>query len=223
MAEVIPVPAASVLLVRDSEARAEGSSPYEILMLRRHEGASFVPDVWVFPGGAADDLDTEVARERFGGSQLAAMRVAAVRETFEETGVWLGGSIENAEQKRRRLLAGNLGVRSLFEERPIEPDALVWTSHWITPAGIPKRFDTYFFLASPPAGAEVTLVGDEAVDARWCTPEEALRELKMVFPTIRNLEAIRGFESAAALMESRHGQEIPAIQPVIVDGRIRMP
>lgn len=222
MAEVTAVPAASVLLVRDGTPSPE-ASPYEVLMLHRHEQASFVPGVWVFPGGAVDDLDREVARERFGGTHLAAMRTAAARELFEETGVWLGGPLENAEQKRRRLLAGNLGIRALLEECPVDIDALVWTSHWITPVGIPKRFDTYFFLAAAPPDSQVTLLNEEAVDARWVTPEEALRELKMVFPTIRNLEAVRGFTNASELIASRRGQEIPVIQPIIVDGKIRLP
>src|SRR5437764_13330419 len=100
-----PVPAASVIVLRDA--------PFEVLMIRRHEGASFVPNAWVFPGGMVEQLDREIARERGDGSLLGRMRVAAARELFEETGVWLGAPLENAQSKPRRLLAGSPGFRRL--------------------------------------------------------------------------------------------------------------
>jgi len=147
------------------------------------------------------------------------MRVAAARELFEETGVWLGPPIENADSKRRRLLAGNLGFRHLLDESPIDFEKLVWTSHWITPAGIPKRFDTYFFLAQAAANAVATVENVEAVDVRWLTPDAALSELQMVFPTIKNLEALRGFDSIEALIASRRGAKIEPVEPVLVNGK----
>ena len=213
MAEVTPLPAASVILLRDAKPS------FEVLMIRRHEGASFVPNVWVFPGGMVEQLDREIARERGDGSLLGRMRVAAARELFEETGVWLGAPIENTDSKRRRLLAGNLGFRALLDESPIDFEQLVWTSHWITPTGISKRFDTYFFLAKADGNAVATVEHVEAVDVRWLTPDAALSELQMVFPTIKNLEALRGFDSIEALIESRRGAKIEAIEPVLVNGK----
>lgn len=213
MAEVTPVPAASVIVLRDAQPS------FEVLMIRRHEGASFVPNVWVFPGGMVEQLDREIARERGDGSLLGRMRVAAARELFEETGVWLGAPIENSDSKRRRLLAGNLGFRTLLDESPIDFEQLVWTSHWITPAGIPKRFDTYFFLAKADANAVATVENVEAVDVRWLTPDAALNELQMVFPTIKNLEALRGFDSIEALIASRRGAKIEPVEPVLVNGK----
>jgi 8-oxo-dGTP pyrophosphatase MutT (NUDIX family) len=204
-------PAASVIVLRDS--------PLEVLMIRRHDNASFVPSAWVFPGGMVEQLDREIARERGDGSLLGRMRVAGARELFEESGVWLGAPIENAPSKRRRLLAGNLSFRTLLEESPVDFSQLVWTSHWITPLGVPKRFDTYFFLATVSRDVIATVDNDEAVEAIWITPDDALSTLKMVFPTIKNLEAIRGFETAEALIASRSGAKIEAIQPVMIDGR----
>src|SRR5260221_14527254 len=90
MADVSAVPAASVIVVRDG--------PLEVLMLRRHGTASFAPNAWVFPGGVVDAGD-----ER--GSILATMRVAAARELFEETGIWLGKPLAEAGEKRRALAA----------------------------------------------------------------------------------------------------------------------
>jgi 8-oxo-dGTP pyrophosphatase MutT (NUDIX family) len=215
LAEVEAVPAASVIVMRDS--------PLEVLMIRRHDNASFVPSAWVFPGGMVEQLDREIARERGDGSLLGRMRVAAARELFEESGVWLGAPIENAPSKRRRLLAGNLSFRALLDESPVDFSQLVWTSHWITPLGVPKRFDTYFFLATVSRDVIATVDNDEAVEAVWITPDDALSTLKMVFPTIKNLEAIRGFDSAEALIASRSGAKIEAIQPVMIDGRPALP
>ena len=213
MAEVNtePIPAASVIVLRDA--------PLEVLMIRRSDTASFVPSAWVFPGGIVEQLDREIARERGDGSLLGRMRVAAARELFEETGVWLGAPLENAESKRRRLLNGILSFRQLLDESPVDFAQLVWTSHWITPIGVPKRFDTYFFLAKVPRETVATVHADEAVESEWIAPGDAMAKLKMVFPTIKNLEAIRDYTSADELIASRKDAKIEAIQPVLVDGR----
>lgn len=179
MAGPVLIPAASVLLIRD---------PLEVLMILRHENRSFVPNAWVFPGGAVDAEDGPV-------TEVSSFERAARREVREETSIDLRGE-------------------------------LVLTSRWITPEGLPKRFDTWFFLASVPPDLPVTLQESEAVDYRWIHPEEALRESEagrfpMVFPTIRNLEAIAGFKTAGELMAARRGARIEAIQPLLIvqDGR----
>jgi 8-oxo-dGTP pyrophosphatase MutT (NUDIX family) len=209
MAEVAALPAASVIVLRDV--------PMEVLMLRRPEKASFVPNAWVFPGGAVDGGDDR-------GSTLATMRVAAARELFEETGIWLGTPLTDANAKRRALLEGEVAFSQLLHDSPVAlEERLVWTSHWITPAGVPKRFDTYFFLTAVPRHTAASLEGEEAVDLRWIAPADALATLEMVFPTIRNLEAIRGFTSSAQLVASRRDARIEAVQPTIVGGRITLP
>lgn len=169
-----PLPAASLILLRDE--------PLEVLMLRRNAQASFVPDFWVFPGGMVEESD--------GGD----LRVTAIRETLEETGI----AIDDVND-------------------------LVATSRWITPVGIPKRFDTYFYLARVPRDIAVTIDGTEVVDHVWITPADALKTLKMVFPTIKNLEALLGFDSADALIESRRGAVIEPVQPILVNGKPTLP
>ena len=203
--EVPALPAASAIVLRE---------PFEILMMRRHAGASFMPNAWVFPGGIAEELDHE----------LGGLHVTAARETFEETGVWLGAPLEDAEHKRRRLLAGSISVRQLLAEGPLDPETLVLTSRWITPIGVPKRFDTYFYLARVAPDTIATAENNEAVGVTWIHPEEALakhaaREMQMVLPTLRNLEALRGFDSIDALLESRRGITVEPIMPVLVDGK----
>jgi 8-oxo-dGTP pyrophosphatase MutT (NUDIX family) len=212
----VPLPAASAIILRDD--------PFEVLMLRRHEKSSFVPNAWVFPGGIADESDSELAHIFGDGSLLDAMRVTAIRETFEETGVWLGAPLHDAERKRSELLAGNIAFRDLVTEASIDLTQLVWTSRWITPAGIPKRFDTYFFLVTASRDAIGTAEQNEVVDVTWLHPSDALakhaaREMQMVFPTLRNLEAITGFATANALIDSRRGAIVEAVEPVLVNGK----
>src|SRR5215210_6975680 len=116
MAEVVEaVPAASVIVLRDA--------PFEVLMLRRHEKSSFVPNAWVFPGGITEESDAELGT----GSFIDTMRVTAVRETFEETGVWLGAPLADSDRKRRVLLAGHIAFRDLAAEAPLDLGQLVWT------------------------------------------------------------------------------------------------
>lgn len=181
MLNVAPVPAASVILLRDHPR-------LEVLMIQRHENSSFVPGAWVFPGGAVDEADGAPGT-------LDAAKAAAVREVFEETGIRLDGE-------------------------------LVPTSRWITPEGLPKRYDTWFFLARVPNDISITLQETEAVASTWIAPKDALargRSFPMVFPTIRNLEAIADAQSVDQLIASRRGADIPITQPVLIDKRIVLP
>ena len=187
--ETKPIPAASVLLLRDD--------PLEVLMIRRHASSSFVPDAWVFPGGAVDPDDAAFSDS----SILNTMRITAARELYEETGIWLG--------------KGEVDYRNLDFEQ------LVWTSRWITPVGVPKRFDTYFFLACTSRDTTVKLQASEAVDSVWISPAAAVErhiagDLQLVFPTLKNLEAIVGFKSSGELLEARRNAEIMTTQPILV-------
>jgi 8-oxo-dGTP pyrophosphatase MutT (NUDIX family) len=203
-AEVPPVPAASVILLRHS--------PLEVLMIRRNAKSTFVPDAWVFPGGVVDATDHDLGD----GTELGTMRAAAARELFEESGIWLGAKLADAEEKRRALLAGETPFASLVREAPLDLTGLVWTSRWITPVGVPKRFDTYFFLAIANRDAVASAENVEAVEVRWIAPAEAIKNLQIVFPTLKNLEAIAGFTSAEELLASRRGAEIATTRPVLV-------
>lgn len=215
LTEVPVLPAASAIILRDR--------PLEVLMLRRHESASFVPNAWVFPGGITEPLDRKLA-----ASTLDAMKVTAARETFEESGVWLGAPLADVHEKRRQLLVGGVSMRELLQEGPLDLGTLVYTSRWITPAGIPKRFDTYFFLASVSRDVVATAEQRETSEVRWIHPSDALsrhraKEMQMVLPTLRNLEALAGFDSACALMDFRRGATIEPMLPVLVEGKPTIP
>jgi len=208
-ADVPPLPAASVILLRDS--------PLEVLMIRRNAKSTFVPDAWVFPGGAVDATDHELGD----GTELGTMRVAAARELFEESGIWLGPAFDDGDSKRRALLAGETTFAALVSDTHLDLAELVWTSRWITPVGVPKRFDTYFFLARIGRDAVASAENVEAVEVRWIAPAEAIDKLQIIFPTLKNLEALAGFTSAEELLASRRGVDIPTTRPVLVveDGR----
>jgi 8-oxo-dGTP pyrophosphatase MutT (NUDIX family) len=116
------------------------------------------------------------------------------------------------------------GVREVLEESAIElpdPGALVRFSRWITPAVVSIRFDTHFFLAEAPEGAEPEPDGGETVDLGWFTPRGAIEahersEILLVFPTIKTLEQLDAFSSAAELLEWAAGREVEPVEPQVV-------
>ncbi len=215
--DVAVIPAASVLVLRDR--------PFEVLMIRRHKRSSFVPDVWVFPGGAVDPSDAAIGNR----SELATMRAAAARELFEETGIWPGAPLAQSDAQRKALLEGTVAFASLVAQAPIDFDRFVWNSRWITPVGVPKRFDTYFFLTEVGRDVVATPENEEAVEVTWISPQDALRleaegAFPMVFPTIKHLEAITAFDSVPILLDSRRGVDVPTTRPILEDdhGRKRI-
>jgi 8-oxo-dGTP pyrophosphatase MutT (NUDIX family) len=140
-------------------------------------------------------------------------------------GAWVfpGGAVNRHEGRGDSALRA-AAVRELEEEAGIslnDPEELITFSRWITPAEVKTRYDTWFYLASLPAGAEANVDGSEIVDARWYSPAAALEarargELFMVFPTIKHLEQLSGFASADALLAHARGREVHPVQPRVV-------
>jgi hypothetical protein len=99
-------------------------------------------------------------------------------------------------------------------------------SRWITPRQVKIRFDTRFYLAPAPDGAQPRPDGAETVDHGWFTPDGALEaygreEIQLVFPTIKTLEQLAPFASAAAILDWARGREVVAIEPqVVVEGEV---
>jgi len=145
-------------------------------------------------------------------------------------GVWVfpGGAVEQAEGDDDRAHRA-AAVRELREEAGVElpdPAELVKFSRWITPALVRTRFDTHFFLASLPPGQEPRVDGEECVELGWYTPAGALEahragEILLVFPTIKHLEQLSPFASAAELLAYARGRTVEAVQPhVVLDGEV---
>jgi 8-oxo-dGTP pyrophosphatase MutT (NUDIX family) len=195
--EVTPRPAATTILVR-----ARGSQP-EILLLKRGEQARFMPNAYVFAGGALDPqdesaeardlcegLDDRAASERLQlPSNGLRFYVAAVREAFEECGLLLaydsrGELVDlstwdeaHLRDARLQLSAGRLSLAALCKAHGwrLAVDKLAFFSHWITPPGA-VRFDTRFFLSRAPRRQNAFLAGNEMSELVWHTAAEALAE-----------------------------------------------
>jgi 8-oxo-dGTP pyrophosphatase MutT (NUDIX family) len=173
---------------------------------------------------------------RGGSDTLEVLLVKRNPESRFMGGAWVfpGGSVDRSEGEGQVALR-TAALRELGEEAGIaldDPDALIPFSRWITPAQVKIRFDTWFYLAPLPDGAAANVDGSEIVDSGWYAPRAALEaavrgELLLVFPTIKHLEQLSGFESAEALMTYSRGREILPVQPrVIMQGetaRILLP
>jgi 8-oxo-dGTP pyrophosphatase MutT (NUDIX family) len=162
---------------------------------------------------------------RGGAERLEVLLVRRNPQARFMGGAWVfpGGALDGSEDHRAA------GVREVAEEAGVTlPDAsaLVDFSRWITPPQVPIRFDTLFFLARLPDGAEPRPDGGETVDLRWYAPRDALEahwrgELELVFPTIKTLEQLRAFVSADELLAWADGREVAPVEPqVIREGEI---
>jgi len=140
-------------------------------------------------------------------------------------GAWVfpGGAVDRSEGQGEAALRA-AAMRELAEEAGItiaDPRRLVPFSRWITPAEVKTRFDTWFYLAPAPAGAQVRVDGSEVVDARWYAPADALEarergELFLVFPTIKHLQQLSAFGSADELLVHASGREVHPVQPRVL-------
>jgi 8-oxo-dGTP pyrophosphatase MutT (NUDIX family) len=157
---------------------------------------------------------------RGGGESLEVLLVRRTPQARFMGGVWVfpGGAVDEGEDER------DAAVRELVEEAAVtvaDRDAMVRFSRWITPAEVKIRFDTHFFLAPLPEGAEPAIDGEEIVDLGWFTPSDALQaysrgELELVFPTIKHLEQLARFHSVDELLDHARGLEVRPIEPKVV-------
>ncbi len=167
----------------------------EVLMVQRPEGAQFMGGAWVFPGGAVDDADQ-------GPEGLSPFQAAALREVVEETGIWLTTDGEQVTEKR----PSGSGVFAAAPA-PLDGERLRLFANWITPAGLPIRFDTRFFVTEVSRRAAALIDGKELVDAAWTDPADALErgdagDWLIAFPTRQALLVLSGHASVADLLAS---------------------
>jgi len=207
--------ASTVCLIRD------GVAGVEVLMVRRTPQARFMGGAWVFPGGSVDESDAHVQSTE---SRLDPWQAAAVRELVEETGIWLLRSGPRATAERpsgSEVFASVDGFGDRFDG-----DSLRFFARWITPAPLPIRFDTKFFVAPTPAGVDPIVDGCELVDGAWVQPREALersatRTWVVAFPTLKTVEFFASHRSVRDVIEHIEGAgPVRTIQPRLsVNGR----
>jgi 8-oxo-dGTP pyrophosphatase MutT (NUDIX family) len=238
---VTPRLATTTLILRDGEAGLE------VLMVRRSLQASFMPGAYVFPGGAVDAADGDAAHvaacdepaerllQRIGavtgvGEQAVAFAVAGLRECFEECGLWLGAPDHHAPGAgwatlRARLHAGE-PLAALVGDAggPLATSCLQPWSRWVTPVGLPKRFDTLFLVARAPAGQVPEVDAGETTTLAWVRPAAALAarsrgEFQMEFATVATVQSLTPFDTVAALLAHAAAlQMLPAIHPRVTFG-----
>lgn len=249
-----PRPAATVILVRPAETGFEVYMARRIAAARAFAGAfvfpggtvqddDFAPDP--FPAAFAPEEAYRALAERGGTppTEPALARAifrATVRELFEEAGVLLArdasgrpfraGSDDVATWQERRgaLEAGRLSFSDLLAAGRLTPAyrSLIYFSHWITPTSIPHRFDTRFFVAQLPAGAEPTHTTAELTESLWITPGAALAQadagsFPMVFPTRMHLARLAALRTLPDLLSFARTKEIHTVLGVreIVNGQ----
>lgn len=235
--------ASTVVLLRD------GAAGLEAYLLRRTATMAFAAGMFAFPGGSVDPRDAELPDEAWAGPAPAewsrpltaddgfsrALVCAAVRETFEESGVLLAGpepdqvvtdtSAEDWERDRLALLDRSLSLAGMLERRRLvlRSDLLRAWAHWITPELEPRRYDTRFFIAALPGGQRTRDVGGEADRVMWMRPSDALAahrrgELGMLPPTVVTLAELASYPTVEAALLAGTERDVRPLLPKIVVG-----
>ena len=222
-------PAATILLLRDEPA-------FEVLMVKRHHQIDFASGALVFPGGKshAGDHDEAWAEHVLGwadhDAEQRGLRIAAIREVFEEAGILLAkrrngepiGGEACPMDVRQAVDAGATPFLDVVRGLDAQLDlaALTVFARWITPAVVAKRFDTWFYLVKAPDDQLAACDGRETVDAEWIRPAEALRlgeagERTVIFPTRMNLKLLAEAGHAEDAVARARARRLVTVQPQV--------
>jgi 8-oxo-dGTP pyrophosphatase MutT (NUDIX family) len=226
----VPIlPAATILMLRDDPV-------FEVLMVKRHHQIDFAAGALVFPGGKThagdDDPSWEDRCLGWGGAlpQKRPLRIAAIREAYEEAGILLarhlGGAPFRGDDrataaredigKDRRPFIDLINELDLY----LDLEALTVFARWITPNVMPRRFDTWFYVAKAPDEQLAVCDGSETVDAEWIAPAEAIRlgelgQRQVIFPTRMNLQLLAEAGGAADAVARAAARPLVTVQPQI--------
>lgn len=229
-------PAATILLLRDAPG-------FEVLMVKRHHQIDFAAGALVFPGGKSHQGDSDPRwREHALGFEAAgpddtALRIAALREAYEEAGVLLArdrdGAFyagEAAKDIRAAVAEDKVPFLDVVADLGLRLDlsALTVFARWITPKLMPKRFDTWFYVAHAPLAQQAICDGHEAVDAEWIAPGRALQlaasgERKVIFPTRMNLQLLAESAGPADAVRRAAARELVTVEPWVDGEVLRIP
>jgi 8-oxo-dGTP pyrophosphatase MutT (NUDIX family) len=227
-----PIPSATVMVLRD------GAQGLEVFMLVRNRVVDFASGALVFPGGKNDAQDADPAWDHLAPVQVAHPArpywVAAMRETFEETGLLLAHTAASGEplpaaraisltaQAQTRVAGGAQRFSDLIQSEGLRlaTDRLVPFAHWVTPETMPKRFDTHFFLAAAPEGQIAVHDGGETVESLWIGPQQAIVDAgagkrTLVPATTLNLELLAQSRTVAEAFAHARQRRIVTVTPTV--------
>jgi len=229
-----------VVLLRDCGATVQA------YLLRRQTSMAFAAGMYVFPGGGVDARDADAGPAwagpspadwavRLGVDETLARELvsAAVRETFEESGVLLAGPSDTSvvadvsgddwEADRRALESRELSFADFLARRglTLRTDLLAAWTHWITPEFEPRRYDTRFFVAALPAGQRTREILGEADRVTWMSPADAVAAvdsgaMAMLPPTYVTCAELAGFSTCSAVLAAAPGRVLAPILPRLV-------
>mgnify|MGYP002631562734 CR=1 FL=1 len=234
---VEPRPAATLILLRETPAQS-----MQVLMVKRHQDIRFAGGAVVFPGGRVDATDHALADSHKGD----AFKIAAIRETFEESGILLachaktGAPVckENADrmlsQYRADVCSGKFTFGEMLDKESLIADTnkLVAFAHWITPPNRVKRFDTHFFVAGYTEDQLAGHDGDEITETIWISPAELLTAAKaghhkLVFATRMNVERLTAYGTVEQALKKIRATPFVTVRPETIDThegkRVRIP
>lgn len=244
-----PRSASTVVLLRDGDGAPGG---LEVYLLRRHVGMEFAAGMSVFPGGGVDARDAELEPSLWAGpspqewaermdctpDEAKALVCAAVRETFEESGVLLAGTATSVvadttgddwEADRVALEGRQLSLTDFLTRRGLvlRTDLLSVLGGWLTPVFEPKRYLTWFFVATLPEGQITRDVSSESDKVEWLTVREAIRlgddrQMLLLPPTYATLCEL--YDALTPEQALKHAAEVPfeMIEPTfdVASGRL---
>ena len=248
--------AATVILIRPSK-----DGDWEIFLARRHQKQTFMAGAYVFPGGQLEETDNDPQLENYiktadvfdpcrllqdsslPGEKALGFFIAAIRETFEEAGILLGGKttgnfvsfhdekvLKRFNDYRHQLNASQITLAEIAQKEKISffPDALIPYAHWITPEFEKKRFSTRFFLAKLPPNQTPVADAIELTESLWVTPQEALemhREQKIILmpPTFKTIEELSAFRDIDELFSAAKTKIIYPILPQLAGNILKLP
>ena len=210
-------------------------------MVLRHKKMEFASNAYVFPGGKVDlcDMDEDVYNICEGYNPLDSnnlfLKVAAIRETFEEAGILVARNRGEKEligkkqtdnlQKYRKMLNNNeISIAEFAKQEDIllACDLLIPFAHWITPVNLPKRFNTHFFIAKAPLDQNANHDGQESVNSVWISPTRILKDAEnqrksVLFPTRMNISKLSNYNSVNNAITKIKQSKIVTVMPEIIN------
>ena len=232
--------AASIVLLRDKSDNLH-SDGLQVFLMKRHGLSDVLGGAYVFPGGKVDEADAQLDDDQhldqststlpaalnepeLSPKQASALYVAALRESFEESGVLFAAQATDEQiQAAAALHQTGIPFNQILQQLALRlqtQNILPW-SRWITPkmsSVSHKRFDTRFFIAALPANQTASSANHETTESIWLSPREALtsywnKDISLAPPQIMSLVHLARHDSVASVMQQAKQSPIPLIEP----------